>query len=148
MKWKRGVHAEHGTRLVESTWAEVMFGDGLAKLEAELRGLGLTFDWNPDRPIKNQWAKPMKDEDLARLVRTFMSHIKSNRGRQKFLNVDLLRNWRASTDFGTACSSTCTGRFTRSGRSDLKMMAASTSRTCWSRPLITSKPGGRTVHTT
>ena len=78
MKWKRGVHAEHGTRLVESTWAEVMFGDGLAKLEAELKGLGLTFDWNPDRPIKNQWAKPMKDEDLARLVRTFMSHVKSN----------------------------------------------------------------------
>jgi DNA helicase-4 len=78
MKWKRGVHAEHGTRLVESTWAEVMFGDGLAKLEAELKGLGLTFDWNPDRQIKDPWVKPMKHEDLARLVRTFMSHVKSN----------------------------------------------------------------------
>jgi DNA helicase-4 len=78
MAWKRHVHAENGTGLVESTWAEVMFGDGLAKLEAELKGLGLTFDWNPDRQIKDPWAKPMKHEDLARLVRTFMAHVKSN----------------------------------------------------------------------
>ena len=78
MTWKRRVHAEHGTKLVESTWAEVMFGDGLAKLEAELKGLGLTFGWNPDRQIKDPWVKPMKHEDLARLVRTFMSHVKSN----------------------------------------------------------------------
>ena len=78
MAWKRRLHVEHGTKLVESTWADVMFGDGLAKLEAELKGLGVTFDWDPDRPIKDQWVRPMKHEDLARFVRTFMAHVKSN----------------------------------------------------------------------
>lgn len=50
MAWKRRVHAEHGTTLVESTWAEVVFGDGLTKLEDGLTRLGLSFDWDPERP--------------------------------------------------------------------------------------------------
>jgi DNA helicase-4 len=78
MAWKRRLHAEHGTTLVESTWADVMFGDGLTKLQDELSRLGLSFDWNPDRPLEDKWAKPMKHEDLARFVRTFMTHVKSN----------------------------------------------------------------------
>lgn len=78
MAWKRDLHAKHGTRLVESTWAGVMFGSGLEDLKAELTELGLTFDWNPDRPLNDAWAKPMKHEDLARLIRTFMAHVKSN----------------------------------------------------------------------
>lgn len=78
MAWKRRVHAQHGTTLVESTWADVMFGNGLTRLEDELTRLGLTFDWNPDRPIDDGRAKPMKHEDLARLIRTFMTHVKSN----------------------------------------------------------------------
>jgi DNA helicase IV len=78
MAWKRGVHAAHGTTLVESTWADVMFGDGLTRLQGELTRLGLRFDWNPDRPIHDGRAKPMRHEDLARLVRTFMAHVKSN----------------------------------------------------------------------
>jgi DNA helicase-4 len=56
MAWKRRVHAQHGTTLVESTWAEVMFGDGLSKLKDELTGLGLRFDWNPERPVNDEWA--------------------------------------------------------------------------------------------
>ena len=78
MAWKRGVHAQYGTTLVESTWADVMFGDGLTKLKDELTRPGLTFDWNPDRPVNDGRAKPMKHGDLARLVRTFMTHVKSN----------------------------------------------------------------------
>jgi len=76
--WKRRLHAQHGTTLVESTWGDVIYGDGLAKFQADLTRLGLTFDWNPDRPIRDEWAKPMKHEDLARFVRTFMAHVKSN----------------------------------------------------------------------
>ena len=64
--------------LVESTWADVIFGDGLTRLQEQLIRLGLRFDWNPDRPIHDERAKPMKHEDLARLVRTFMTHVKSN----------------------------------------------------------------------
>jgi DNA helicase IV len=78
MEWKRRVHAQHGTTLAESTWADVMFGDGLTKLKDELTRLGLRFDWNPDRPINDRRVKPVKHEDLARLVRTFMTHVKSN----------------------------------------------------------------------
>lgn len=78
MEWKRQLHAKHGSTLVESTWADVMFGTGLVDLEADLTRLGLSFDWNPDRPVNDAWSKPMKHEDLARLIRTFMTHIKSN----------------------------------------------------------------------
>ncbi|MFY9929243.1 MAG: UvrD-helicase domain-containing protein, partial [Streptosporangiaceae bacterium] len=95
MKWKRAVHAQHGTTLVESRWAEVIFGDGLTRLEDDLTRLGLTFDWNPDRPVRDGWAKPMQHEDLARLVRTFMTHVKSNswtaEGLERRLAADLGR---------------------------------------------------------
>jgi hypothetical protein len=33
-----------------------MFGDGLSKLKDELTGLGLRFDWNPERPVNDEWA--------------------------------------------------------------------------------------------
>jgi DNA helicase IV len=95
MAWKRAVHAKHGTTLVESAWAEVMFGDGLTRLKDELTRPGLTFDWNPDRPINDRWAKPIRHEDLARLVRTFMTHVKSNswteEGLERRLTADLPR---------------------------------------------------------
>jgi DNA helicase IV len=93
--WKRGVHAQHGTTLLESTWADVMFGDGVTRLKGELTRLGLTFDWNPDRPINDERAKVMKHEHLARLVRTFMTHVKSNswtaEDLERRLSADLVR---------------------------------------------------------
>lgn len=76
--WKRELHRRHGTQLIETTWGDVMFGDGLEKLRVELTRRGVVLDWNPDRPLKDTWVKPMKHEDLARFVRTFMAHVKSN----------------------------------------------------------------------
>lgn len=78
MEWKRSTHARFGTKLLETTWADVMFDDGLKRLQDELTDLGIAFDWNPDRPIVDSWSKPLKHEVLARLIRTFMSHVKSN----------------------------------------------------------------------
>lgn len=75
MAWKRAVHRQHGTSLIETTWADVVYGDGLQKLQTELESRGLTLDWNPDRPVSS--GKGVKHEDLERLVRTFMTHIKS-----------------------------------------------------------------------
>lgn len=63
MAWKRRVHAQYGTTLVESTWAEVLYGDGLTKLQDELTRLGLSFDWDPDRPLNDEWGQPVKHED-------------------------------------------------------------------------------------
>ena len=40
------------------------------------RSRGVELDWNPDRPLPG--TAPLKHEDLARLVRSFMSHVKSN----------------------------------------------------------------------
>lgn len=76
MRWKRELHHERGTQLVESTWAEIVDGDGFAELQQRLEQHGLTFDWNPDRPIPG--AEPIKHEDLIRFVRTFLAHVKSN----------------------------------------------------------------------
>ncbi|MGZ4639212.1 MAG: UvrD-helicase domain-containing protein [Actinomycetes bacterium] len=75
MKWKRDLHKSHGTTLLETTWAQVMRPDGLTAFASQLRRAGLTLDWNPDRASSG--SKPLKHEDLARLVRSFMSHVKS-----------------------------------------------------------------------
>ncbi len=78
MEWKRNLHSQFGTTLIETTWAQVIFEDGLKRLKGELTDRGLVFDWNPDRPIADAWAVPLPHEDLARLIRTFMCHVKSN----------------------------------------------------------------------
>lgn len=78
MQWKQELHRQYGTSLIESTWTDVVFKDGLQRLSDELTRRGLTLDWNPDRPLKDSWYRALKHEDLARLVRTFMCHVKSN----------------------------------------------------------------------
>lgn len=76
MKWKRALHAEQGTTLVETEWARIVDASGFAELAKDLERLGLSLDWNPERFIKG--AQPVKHQDLARLIRTFMAHVKSN----------------------------------------------------------------------
>lgn len=77
MEWKRETHKNHGTKLIESTWAEIVFGSGLAELESKLLSYGISTDWDPDKPIDaNQIVRP---EQMCRLIRTFMSHIKSSK---------------------------------------------------------------------
>lgn len=78
MEWKRRIHAQYRTTLVETTFAGVLWGNGLEDLAAELTRRGLTLDWDPERAPKDEWAKPVRHEDLYRLVRTFMTHVKSN----------------------------------------------------------------------
>ena len=76
--WKRQIHLEHKTTFIETTWAGVMFDDGLEQLKRQLEELGLNLDWNPDRPVVDGWLKPLKHEEIAKRIRTFMSHVKSN----------------------------------------------------------------------
>jgi DNA helicase-4 len=77
MAWKKALHARHGTRLVESTWHDVMFADGLRQLQQDLTAQGLAFEWDAGREIPSD-VKPLQFADLARLMRTFMTHVKSN----------------------------------------------------------------------
>ena len=77
IEWKRETHKKNGTKLIESTWAEIVYGSGLVNLESQLRQNGIKTDWNPDRAIDtNQAVRP---EQMCRLIRTFMSHIKSGK---------------------------------------------------------------------
>ncbi len=82
MQWKRDLHAERGTALLETTWAQIMSLSGLEEFAEQLRMHGLELDWNPDRPAPG--SKPLKHEDLARLMRSFMSHVKSKAAAQTF----------------------------------------------------------------
>ena len=76
MVWKRDLHASHGSTLVETTWAGIIDTSGFAALADDLRRVGVQLDWNPDRPIPG--VKPVNNKEMARLVRTFMAHVKSN----------------------------------------------------------------------
>ena len=78
MRWKRQLHAKNGTALVESTFGEIMDGVGFAKLEQDLSDRGIAFEWNADRVIPDRWSKPLDDRQLAKLVRTFMAHVKGS----------------------------------------------------------------------
>ncbi|MGN6330702.1 MAG: UvrD-helicase domain-containing protein [Motilibacteraceae bacterium] len=76
MRWKRGVHARYRTSLVETTWAQIMSPSGLDDLGRALQDRGIALDWDPDRAVAA--GKPLEHEDLARLIRAFMTHVKSN----------------------------------------------------------------------
>lgn len=77
MAWKRKLHAEHGTKLLETTMADLWSGKAFQYLAQALTGLGVTLDPNPDRPAKGR--KPIESPRLTRTFRTFLTHAKSNR---------------------------------------------------------------------
>lgn len=76
LAWKRDLHSQHQTTLLETTWAGVMSRKDFPRLAQQLRERGIVLRWDPQRPTRG--AKPVKDADVLRLVRTFMSHVKSN----------------------------------------------------------------------
>jgi DNA helicase-4 len=76
MAWRKEVHRRHGTTLIETTWASIIDQSGFEPLARQLEMTGLSLDWNPDRPTRG--STPLKHEDLARLMRSFMAHVKSN----------------------------------------------------------------------
>jgi DNA helicase IV len=77
MRWKRELHKKSGTTLIETTFDSVVNGDGLTKLEANLRKFGIIPRWEPTRSGSRSRLTP-SDEALARQIRRFMTHVKSN----------------------------------------------------------------------
>src|SRR5690606_32755056 len=84
--WKRELHRRMGTALVETTSHLLRHGDWMRHLAGALSARGVALDPNPDREIPEGGQKPMDDAELAGLVRTFISHAKSN-----CLGIDALR---------------------------------------------------------
>lgn len=85
VKWKRQLHKEKGTLLFESTSYGLRNGDDFQplgedfqRLAVELTSRGIVLDPNPDREINQLGQKPMESAELIALVRTFISHTKSN----------------------------------------------------------------------
>lgn len=76
--WKRRLHAEKQTTLFETTSHGLRQGDDFDRLERELTTRGLVLDPNPDREIPKEGQQPMESNELIGLMRTFMSHAKSN----------------------------------------------------------------------
>lgn len=77
MEWKKKLHRDRGTTLLETTWAGVMDGDDLTRLKSELTEHGIRMDWNPDRPTA-RGVRTVTDADMLRLIRSFMVHVKAN----------------------------------------------------------------------
>ncbi|MEV0453645.1 UvrD-helicase domain-containing protein [Catellatospora methionotrophica] len=98
MAWKRDLHQRTGTRLIETTWASIMGADGLVAFGEQLTSVGLSLDWNPDRPSVDHDAVPASHEDMARLLRTFMAHVKAGALSEEAVEAKL----RASPALNTA----------------------------------------------
>lgn len=77
MVWKRGLHAAKGTTLLETTMADLWSGKAFAYLERELGKLGVELDPDPDREVPGR--QPIENPRLARTIRSFLTHAKSNR---------------------------------------------------------------------
>lgn len=87
VKWKRQLHHKMGTVLIETTSHQVRNGGVFDHLARELTSRGVKLDPNPSRPIPQGALWPMKDMELASLIRSFISHAKSN-----CLNSEQLRH--------------------------------------------------------
>jgi DNA helicase IV len=84
MAWKRQIHTQHKTTLLETTMAQLWSGTAFSYLAEELTKRGLKLDPNPDREVSGR--QPIENPRLARTIRSFLTHAKSNR-----LTVDELR---------------------------------------------------------
>lgn len=78
LAWKRAEHQRRGTDLVETTSHQLRTGALFEHLGAALTRRGIVLDPNPDRELPEGGARPLDDNELIGLVRTFISHAKSN----------------------------------------------------------------------
>ncbi len=76
MAWKRALHAEHKTTLLETTMAQLWSGEAFDYLARRLTELGIHLDPDPDREPVGQPL--VEHRELLKVFRTFMLHAKSN----------------------------------------------------------------------
>lgn len=76
VRWKRELHEATGTKLFETTSAQISQGTALLLLEAELAKNGIAAIFDPER--KATGTQPVTAQELARTIRVFQQHVKSN----------------------------------------------------------------------
>jgi DNA helicase IV len=74
VRWKRALHAEHGTGLFETTSHSLRVDTGLMDLAKELVRRGVEPRYDCNRPVKG--PPPLSTQALARLIRAFQQHVK------------------------------------------------------------------------
>lgn len=74
--WKRKIHSEKETALVETTSHTLSTGEWMETLEAALIERGVQPAFDPDRP--SMGLPPVSNQDLARSFRVFQQHVKNN----------------------------------------------------------------------
>ena len=91
IQWKRKLHSDNKTKLIETTFGDVVFSNGLTGLKEKLTKRGVKLHWDPDRP-KAAYTN-IEDVEIIRLVRTFMTHVKSNSLTPPEIASRLLGKW-------------------------------------------------------
>lgn len=74
--WKRRLHADKGTSLFETTSHQIAKGAALPRLRETLIQSGLTPKFDPDRVAPG--SQPVATDEIARTLRIFQQHAKSN----------------------------------------------------------------------
>lgn len=90
--WKRALHAESNTKLIETSFGDVIFGNGLLHLQEKLSSFGLELNWDPNRPKAPYTI--VEESETVKLIRTFMTHIKSNSLSRTDIDARLNGKWR------------------------------------------------------
>ena len=79
MEWKRGVHAKHGTVLIETFSHEKAAGRLLRNLEEKLAAHGVTLSPIPREEVFAVLNQQGRIDPFTRLVATFLQHFKGSR---------------------------------------------------------------------
>jgi DNA helicase-4 len=78
MEWKRHLHAEKGTDVFESTFAEFIAGTLFDKLANELTQRGIKLKPRSQEELLRTLNQPKINLELSSLLRAFIKHAKSN----------------------------------------------------------------------
>lgn len=78
VQWKRQLHRERGTALIETNSHQVRNGGVFEHLAHELTSRGIKLDPNPNRPRPLDAIRPMEAMELVTLMNSFIRHAKSN----------------------------------------------------------------------
>ena len=76
VQWKRQLHSQHGSTLLETTTAQLWSGEAFRYLERELTARGVRLDPDPDREVVGRAT--IEHRELMQLMHTLIVHAKSN----------------------------------------------------------------------
>lgn len=76
VKWKRKIHCDKGTALIETTSHSLKTGAAISMLASELISRRVELIFDPDR--QGRGLEPVSERDLINSFRTFQQHVKNN----------------------------------------------------------------------